>query len=134
MTTTTNTTAAAIAAATVIAESKVASITITWSEANTFEGVLGQAIDLRFADALAAAARCERNGSNGGYYKTAFTVQFEDGSTHEGRMDISADHEETFLGHVIEFYHSVIHAAPSPLATEEIKTATRDRLAYLLAI
>lgn len=119
---------------------KAKSIKITFSESGNFTSPE----EFRtFADANVFLRELARNapGPGGGYYKTDFTITFEDGETYEGRIDLTNVESPDLVEHVrkfVEFYAGWIKASelPSHISEEQYRAILlrdiphRDRMIH----
>lgn len=120
----------------------VKAITIKWSESPDFE-TPRTFTDFESADQFLRELARNAPGPGGGYYKTDFEIEFEDGETYSGRYDLT-NHETVDLARHVrqfaKFYSGRLMASelPSHLTSEQYReivlrnVTQRDGLIRLL--
>jgi len=76
---------------------QISSISFTYSESDIINALTGKFFSVVAAEALVAAAAAENKTA--AYFKTGFTITFEDGQTYSGRIDIYS--AKTVPGHTL---------------------------------
>jgi hypothetical protein len=117
-------------------KTKAKSITITFSESPDF-GTPRAFSDFESANTFLRELSRNAPGPHEGYFKTDFTITFEDGETYSGRIDLTNFETPDLGAHVrkfVEFYSGGLacdqlpsHISPSTYRTTVLRNMdTRD--------
>ncbi|MDN5892882.1 MAG: hypothetical protein L0H93_02550 [Nocardioides sp.] len=105
-------------------------VTINWTEAGPFDGlsIEGDNVWAKANAMLSMLLAEDRRTVGSGYVKTNFTVEWADGDTYTGRIDLDDRHTGTLdhsLGEHINAYVSGVLAGAVPWATDEHRDGLR---------
>jgi hypothetical protein len=88
-----------------IGKIKAVKFTINWSEWGTKEPLIfdgWRTFNIQLKQIANDHAR--RYGKSGNYYKTSFTVEWADGHTHEGRLDVNGTDDHNLGEHILSYF------------------------------